>query len=79
MDGLVEEVRSCTGVPHASEARQRAAVDDLAALPAGVGTDVDNPVCMPHDLEFVFNDEERISGLLQAFQSTQQRFSIRRM
>ncbi len=48
----------------ASEARQRAAVDDLAALRAGVGTDVDNPVCMPHDLEFMLDDEERISGRL---------------
>ena len=78
-DGLVEEVGSRPGLPHVCEARQRAAVHDLAALRAGVGTDVDDPVRMPHDVEFVLDDEERISGRLQAFQGAQQRLGVRRM
>ena len=54
------------GIPHVCEARQRTAVDDLAALLAGAGTDVDDPVRMPHDVEFVLDDEQRVAGRLQA-------------
>ena len=55
--GLVEEVGSRPRLPHVCEARQRAAVHDLAALRSGVGADVDDPVRMPHDIEFVLDDE----------------------
>jgi len=44
-------------LPHVCEARQLAAVHDLAALRSGVGTNVDDPVRMPHYIEFVLDDE----------------------
>src|SRR6478609_12076739 len=78
-DGSVEEVGSSTGLPHVCESRQGAAVHDLAALRSGVGTDVDDPVRVPHDVEFVLDDEKRVAGRLQALQGAQQSLGVRRM
>jgi hypothetical protein len=55
--GLVEKVGPRSGLPHVREARQRATVYYLAALHAGVRSDVDNSVRMPHDVEFVLDNE----------------------
>ena len=55
--GWAEKVGPRTGLPLVREACQRAALHDLAALRASVGTDVDNPVRVPHDVELVLDDE----------------------
>ncbi len=50
------------GVSHVGEASQRAAVQDPSPVHACVGTDVDDPVRVPHDVELVLNHEERVAG-----------------
>ena len=37
-----------------------AGVDDFAAEVAGVGADVDDPVCTSHDVKVVFDDDDGV-------------------
>ena len=46
---------------------------------AGAGTDIDDPVRVPHDIEFVLDDKQRISRGLEPVQRPQQRLGIGRM
>ena len=38
------------------------AVKDLSAVLAGAGSDVDQPIGMAHDVDFVLDDKQRITG-----------------
>ncbi len=42
-------------------------------------SDIDDPVCLAHHVEFVFDDEQRVARGLQTLQRPQQRFSVRRV
>ena len=49
-----------------SDALHRAAVDDLAAVLAGAGTDVDDPVALADGLLVVLDDEHGVAEVAQA-------------
>ena len=46
---------------------------------AGGGADVDDPVGVPHHVELVLDDEQRVAGRLQAVERAQQRLGVGRM
>ena len=52
---------------------------ELAAMSAGVGSDVDDPVGVANDFDLVLDDEHRVSRGLQLIQRGEQRFRIGRM
>ena len=62
-----------------SQTLGRAAVENLAALFAGGGSDVDDPVGVAHDVEFVLDHEQRVARRLQLIERRQQRFGVGRM
>jgi len=57
---------------HRREAIQGPAVQHLAAVHAGAGTEVDDPVRAADHLELVLDDEQRVAGGLQAGERPQQ-------
>ena len=51
----------------------------VTAVFARIGSHVDDPVRVPDHVEFVFHDEEGVSGGLQFIEGFQQRFGIGRV
>ena len=62
-----------------AEAFGRPAVEDLAALFARAGTDVDDPVGAAHDVELVLHDEERVAGALERIERAEERLGVGRV
>jgi hypothetical protein len=58
------------------EALGRSAVEHLAAVLAGGGTDVDDPVRAADHLDLVLDDEERVARGLEARERAQQRLGV---
>ena len=57
----------------------RTAVEHPAAVLARAGADVDDPVGVPHHVEIVLDDEQRVARGLQPVERRQQRFGVDRM
>src|SRR5688572_7390402 len=80
LHGLVaEQKRARLRGAHRMQAVGRTAVEDLATVLAGRGTDIDNPVGAADDIELVLDDEQRVALRLQAIERREQRFGVCRM
>ena len=73
--GLAREARGTLA------ALRRVKRNDVVALfqRGNAGADIDNPVRVPHDIKFVLDDKERVSGGLEPLERAQQRLGIGRM
>ena len=49
---------ACLGRRHIFQAVEGTTVENLAAMFAGSGSDINDPVSMPDDVEIVLDDEE---------------------
>src|SRR5947209_20628561 len=50
--------------------------DDPAAVVAGAGTEVDDPIGVRHDREVVLDDDDRLAGVHKPIEQAQQLFDI---
>ena len=76
---LSEQIRTRPRFSNGFQSARRATVEDLAAMLSCRGADIDDPVCVPDHIQFVFDDKERVAGGLEPIQGHQQRFRISRM
>ncbi len=62
-----------------AQAAERPAVEHPAAIGAGARSHVHDPLRTAHDIEIVFDHEQRVAGELQLLQCLQQRLGVGRM
>ena len=78
-DVLAEKVAAGLRGVDSSQAIGRTTVENLPAVLTGGRADIDDPVGMADHVELVFDDEERIAGVLQPIESAEQCLGVRRM
>ncbi|MNS27395.1 hypothetical protein D3C72_593440 [compost metagenome] len=76
---VAEEVLARVGLLDVSQPLERAAVEHAAALLAGVGADVHDPVRVTNQVQLVLDDEERVAGPLELIERAQQRLGVGRV
>src|SRR5579859_5770300 len=73
------EVLAGEGGPGGDEVGRRAFEDDQAALVAGTGTKVDDPVGVRHDPLVVLDDDDRLAGVDEPVEQAQQLLDVGEM
>ena len=74
-----EDIPASHGLLHRGESLGGTAVDDAAAALARAGTDVDQPVRVPHHVHRMLHDEQAVASALEPVEDAEQRADVLRM